>query len=129
MGIKGITNSTGTNSYQSVKDSTKSQENISFSELMKASKETLMEQLKSDKEEMTEKLKNGETQPTYQIGGQSFTVDEWEKMLKKVDHSLDELRKAAEAEAKKAQEEQKKEDGKTEGITEDTTEDLAGILS
>ncbi len=35
--------------------------------------------------EILEKIRNGETEPTYQIGAQSFTEKEWDKFLEKFD--------------------------------------------
>lgn len=36
-------------------------------------------------EEMQEKIENGEINETFQIGGQSFTVEEWNEFLEKFD--------------------------------------------
>lgn len=59
-------------------------------------------------EELTEKVKNGDTEPSYQIGGQSFTEEDWDKFLGRFDKLQEKIRQemeeqkakdAAEAEA------------------------------
>ena len=57
------------------------------------------------------KIQNGDTEPTYQIGSQSFTEKEWEEFLDKfdsVEEAIQELMK--EEQARKEAEEAKKED-------------------
>ncbi len=57
------------------------------------------------------KIQNGDTEPTYQIGSQSFTEKEWEEFLDKfdsVEEAIQELMK--EEQARKEAEESKKED-------------------
>ena len=57
------------------------------------------------------KIQNGDTEPTYQIGSQSFTEKEWEEFLDKfdsVEDAIQELMK--EEQARKEAEETKKED-------------------
>lgn len=61
--------------------------------------------------EILEKIKNGDTEPTYQIGSQSFTEKEWEKFLDKFDsiqEAIQELMK--EEQERKEAEKEKKED-------------------
>lgn len=43
-------------------------------------------------EEILEKLENGETEVSYQIGGQSFTEREWDKLLEKFDAEQETIR-------------------------------------
>lgn len=42
---------------------------------------TLREQILAHMEEMAKKVKEGKVEPSFQIGGQSFTIKEWEKLL------------------------------------------------
>lgn len=61
-------------------------------------------------EEIFIKIQNGDTEPTYQIGAQSFTEKEWEEFLDKfdsVEEAIQELMK--EEQARKGTEEDKKE--------------------
>ncbi len=55
--------------------------------------ETFVQHIK----EMHQKLKNGETQPLYQIGAQSFTLEEWDKFLANFDTAQEAIRAALEA--------------------------------
>ena len=38
-----------------------------------------------EKAEFYEKYKNGEAKPSYQIGGSSFTEEDWDKLIEGVD--------------------------------------------
>ena len=53
------------------------------------------------KNEIYEKLKNGDTEESFQIGGNSFTEKEWDKLLAEVDDITDEMRKAMREEYEK----------------------------
>ncbi len=60
--------------------------------------------------ELFVKIQNGDTEPTYQIGSQSFTVKEWEELLNKFDSIEEAIRKLMkEEQARKEAEEAKKE--------------------
>lgn len=43
-------------------------------------------------EELSGKVKNGETEQSFQLGGKSYTQDEWDKMLAKVDRVIEQIR-------------------------------------
>lgn len=45
--------------------------------------------LEEKRNELWTKIMNGETEATYQIGGQSFTEKEWERLLKRVDTEIE----------------------------------------
>ncbi len=45
--------------------------------------------LEEKREELWTKIMNGQTEATYQIGGQSFTEKEWERLLKRVDTEIE----------------------------------------
>ena len=44
-------------------------------------------------QKVKEIIKNGGAEPTYQIGGQSFTEKEWKKLIKKTDKAIDSIKK------------------------------------
>lgn len=48
--------------------------------------------------ELIEKMENGDIEPSYQIGGRSFTEREWDKMLSEFDAAEDTLKKLVEEE-------------------------------
>lgn len=62
---------------------------------IKADLSKMIEEYARDAEE---KIKNGETEPSYQIGGQSFTEEEWKKLIQKIDKDIDEIKEAQEEE-------------------------------
>lgn len=45
--------------------------------------------LEEKRNELWSKIMNGETETTYQIGGQSFTEKEWERLLKRIDKEIE----------------------------------------
>lgn len=45
--------------------------------------------LEEKRNELWTKIMNGETETTYQIGGQSFTEKEWERLLKRIDKEIE----------------------------------------
>lgn len=53
--------------------------------------ESFQEAMNSYKELVEDRIKNGE--PSYQIGGSSMTVKEWDKLITKVDTSIDQIKK------------------------------------
>lgn len=52
-------------------------------------------------DEINARIKSGELQDTFQIGGKSFTVDEWKQFLEKYDRVEEEIRKAIQEEIEK----------------------------
>ena len=56
-----------------------------FFEGAEVSDENYMDAIREQIEEMQEKIENGEINETFQIGGQSFTVEEWNEFLEKFD--------------------------------------------
>ncbi len=67
------------------------------------SKEDYSKMLEQYAEQIKEKIKNGETEPTYQIGGQSFTEEEWKKLIEKIDKDIEQIQ-AEQAERMEKQE-------------------------
>ena len=53
------------------------------------------------KNEIYEKLKSGDTEQSFQIGGNSFTEKEWDKLLSEVDDITEEMREAMREEHQK----------------------------
>lgn len=66
----------------------------------------LMQEISSKKEEIYTKVKNGELEERFQIGNQSLTLKEWDKLLDIFDASQDKLKALLEEKL----EEQKKAD-------------------
>ncbi len=52
---------------------------------------TYREQILAHMEEMAKKIKDGTVEPSFQIGGQSFTIKEWEKLLENYDDAAEGL--------------------------------------
>lgn len=67
-------------------------------------KKSLLQQMQEHMALMREKIKNGTIQPTFQTGAQSFTKEEWEKLLEKFDEAEEILRAEIEAEIEAAKE-------------------------
>ncbi len=49
-----------------------------------------MEIIAARKTEILSKLKNGEVEPAFQLGGNAYTMNEWEQLLKRIDLSTQE---------------------------------------
>jgi len=54
--------------------------------------------------EMYNKVKNGDTEQSFQIGGESFTIKEWDELMKKIDKNQDKIEEEAEEQEKKLEE-------------------------
>ena len=63
-----------------------------------ASKEENAQVIRDRINELLEKMENGDIEPSYQIGGRSFTEREWDKMLSEFDAAEDTLKKLVEEE-------------------------------
>ena len=59
------------------------------------------------KNEIIENMKNGNPQNKIQIGGKSYSKEEWDNLLKKVDVKIDAFKKAVKEEAQKEEKVQK----------------------
>lgn len=57
----------------------------------KAEDLTLREQILAHMEEMAKKVRDGKVEPSFQIGGQTFTIKEWEKLLADFDDAEEAL--------------------------------------
>ena len=58
----------------------------------KQSKEDLIQSLQDKRNEIYKKLQDGNTETTFQIGGQSFSLKEWDKLLEKFDAVQDSIK-------------------------------------
>lgn len=68
-------------------------------------KDELTQMISEQKEELYKKLKNNDTEPRFQIGGQSLTIKEWNKLLKQFDEVQEEIKEAMQEEQAKRQKE------------------------
>lgn len=69
-----------------------------------STKEAFSRLLAETKEEFEYKLEHGETKPSYAIGSNSYTEDEWNKMLSGFDRAQEKIREAIREEAEKLEE-------------------------
>ena len=56
-------------------------------------KDYLMSVIHNKISDLASKIERGETEPTYQIGKKSFTAKEWNKMIDRVDDSIESIKK------------------------------------
>lgn len=93
MGISGLSNNLYTNKfYQNNVDRQSKQTSSALPVTNQTdSKSDYSKILVNHAEQIKEKIRNGETEPTYQIGGQSFTEKEWKKLVEKVDRSIEKI--------------------------------------
>ncbi|MDE5823803.1 MAG: hypothetical protein K2H91_03855 [Lachnospiraceae bacterium] len=75
------------------------------------SRQELMDCISEKKKEIARKIQNGETEPTFSIGAESYTVKEWDKLIAKVDKNNEAVRKEQE-QRKEAQEKEELEEKK-----------------
>lgn len=53
---------------------------------------TLRQKMQDIIDKLNEKVRNGETAPSFQIGAQSFTIEEWDRMMERIDAVQEEIR-------------------------------------
>ena len=58
-------------------------------------------------EQIKEKIMNGDTEPTYQLGGQTFTEAEWKKLIEKMDKNIDAIKAEQEENTNNHQDDEK----------------------
>ncbi|MDE6627599.1 MAG: hypothetical protein K2K56_14685 [Lachnospiraceae bacterium] len=68
-------------------------------------REEMLQMLSQRREEIYEKIKNNDTETSFQIGSQSFTVREWNKLLEQFDSVQEEIREQMREEQAKRQKE------------------------
>ena len=55
---------------------------------------SFMDTLQNRMEEIVEKVKHGDTEQTYQIGTQTFTESEWDKLIEKMDQNIEAIKQS-----------------------------------
>lgn len=53
---------------------------------------TLRQKMQDIIDQLNEKVKRGETEPSFQIGAQSFTIKEWDRLIERIDAVQEEMR-------------------------------------
>lgn len=81
---------------------------MNINDAFKMSRQELMECISSRKNEIAEKLKTGETKPSFAIGAEAYTCQEWDRLIRKFDKTLEAV-KEEQAERKEALEDSRKE--------------------
>lgn len=114
MGISGVDNSHVARTYTAGYGNQTSSTSKTAQDDTTDKPVSMQEMLKQKMEEIVEKIKNGDTEQSFQIGGQTFSVKEWDKLIKGVDEAIDSMKEAT-AEAG---------DKKKEEIAEDLIEEL-----
>lgn len=69
------------------------------------SRQELMDCISEKKKEIAKKLENGETEPSFSIGAESFTVKEWDKLIAKIDKNIEAIQKEQEQRKEKLEKE------------------------
>lgn len=97
-------------------------------------REEMFQMISERKQEIYEKVKNNETEASFQIGSQSFTIKEWEKLLKQFDSAEEKIKEQMkEEQAKRQKETQTKVSVKTTpGVMSEGSADIAktaGIIT
>ncbi len=64
----------------------------SIAEVSGMTTQELMEELGKAKEELYKKAQKGELEESFQIGGQAFTLKEWDKLMDSFDSAQDKLK-------------------------------------
>ena len=86
-------------------------------------KTDLLGQLTAYQQELYYKIINGETERTFAIGAQEFTVREWDKFVERFDESEEYVKESMEEEIAERQEDAKKQNLITEEMIEKLLED------
>lgn len=66
-------------------------------------REEMLQVISEKREEIYEKIKNNDTETSFQIGNQSFTIKEWDKLLEQFDSVQEEIREQMREEQAKRQ--------------------------
>ncbi len=59
---------------------------------MEVDTRSLREKMQDIIDKLNEKVRKGETSPSFQIGAQSFTIEEWDRMIERIDAAQEEAR-------------------------------------
>ncbi len=89
-----------------------------------ADTEEKMEFIRLRKREIMEKVKRGETEPSFPIGAASYTMKQWNKIMRSVDKAIDDMQERIhEDEEKYGQKTEKK---RSIAVTDDVLSELLG---
>lgn len=89
------------------------------------STEEKMDIISTRKQEIVEKVRRGETETTIPIGAQSFTMRQWNKMMRSVDNAIDDMQERIRRDEEEQERRIKKKRSGT--ITSDMLSELLGI--
>lgn len=91
--------------------------------------EEMMQKIHDKINEILKKIQSGDTEPTYQIGGQTFTEKEWDKLLEKFDSAEEAIRSEIEKENEIADIKSVTDTDKTDEVSESAIESLVSETS
>ena len=87
--------------------------------------ESLMDAISKRKQEIYEKVRRGETETSIPIGAESYTMKQWNKMMRSVDKAIDDMQERIRKDSEKQEEKIKVK--KENSITTDMLSELLGI--
>ncbi|MDE6940190.1 MAG: hypothetical protein K2P40_04510, partial [Lachnospiraceae bacterium] len=82
---------------------------MDINQIATMSRKELMDCVSEKKKEIAKKLENGETEPKFSIGAGCYTVNEWDRLIARIDKNI---------EAIKEEQEQRKEQMEKEALEE-----------
>ena len=85
---------------------------------VKSVSEEAKELIAQRKKEILEKIKNGETEVSIAVGGSSFTETEWDKLINRIDKSLESTKEEQKERFSKRKEELEEQEEENEIIDE-----------
>lgn len=80
-----------------------------------------MDIIRKRKEEIADKVRRGETEPSIPIGAASYTMKQWNKMMRGLDKAIDDMQERIRKDAEKAEKKRK------DPVTADMLEELLGV--
>ena len=90
-----------------------------------------MDAIARRKEEIVEKVRRGETEPSIPTGAASFTYKQWDRMMRRVDRSVDAMKERVEADEEEREDREDAADTvkskAPDSITVEMLEELMGI--
>lgn len=87
--------------------------------------ESLMDAIRERKQEIYDKVRRGETETSIPIGAESYTMKQWNKMMRSVDKAIDDMQERIRKDSEKQEEKVKTK--KDNSITTDMLSELLGI--
>lgn len=80
-----------------------------------------MDIIRKRKEEIIDKVRRGETEPSIPIGAGSYTMKQWNKMMRGLDKAIDDMQERIRKDAERAEKKRK------DPVTADILEQLLGV--